>query len=107
MNEKERKPRKCSIPEEEIKKLGKKFSDRYYSNTEITKYFNNTYHKSWSLELIICVLETRGFIFSQEDRKTRYGTKAYYRVMTKDVYEKIEEEHRANVTRRLLAAVSY
>ena len=57
MNGKERKPKKCSIPEEEIQKLGKMFSDRYYTNSEITNYFNNTYHKKWNLELIICVLD--------------------------------------------------
>lgn len=107
MNGKERKPKKCSIPEEEIQKLGKMFSDRYYTNSEITNYFNNTYHKKWNLELIICVLESRGFLFSQETKRTNYGIKTYYRIMTKDVYEKIAEEHRENAKRRLLAAVSY
>ena len=103
-----RKPKeKCCIPDAVIAALGKQLSQRFMSFNEVMTFVKNGANKSISIELIMCIMEARGYLLTEEKRRSKFGYKTYYRVMTKEYYEKLEEERRENAKRRLLAAVSY
>ena len=99
------KPRKCAIPEEWLKQMGEKMKERFFGYNEISEMLKESGYKCEPYQLI-SYLEARNYLIATEEHKTRYGIKVSYRVMTAEVYKKIEEEHRENVARRLLAAVS-
>jgi hypothetical protein len=71
---------------------------------EITSFINLRIKGTYSLEGILCILSSRNYLVIEEKIQ---GKKTYYRIVTKEYYKKIEEEHRENAKRRLLAAVSY
>ena len=103
-----RKPKeKCCIPDPVIASLGKELADRFMSYNEVMTFVKNGSNKRVEIELILCIMEARGYLITEEKRRSKCGYKTFYRVMTKEYYEKIAEEHRQNATRRLLAAVSY
>ena len=104
---KKHKPRRCSIPEEYIVGLAEELTKGFLDYRELLNYIKERTHKRYELDNILGVLEARGFLITEEKRRTSYGFKTYYTIMTKDKYDKIEEEHRENAKRRLLAAVSY
>lgn len=101
------KPRQCSIPEESIAALAKEMTNRFMSYGAIKDYIQKHCNRHVELEAILGILEARGYLVTQERRHTPYGYKHFYTIMTKEKYQKIEEEHRENAKRRLLAAVSY
>lgn len=101
------KPRQCVIPEECINGLAAELSTKYMSYGEIVDYVKIHCNKRLEIDNILSLLETRDFLVTQERRRMSYGYKNFYTIMTKERYEKIEEEHRENAKRRLLAAVSY
>ena len=100
-------PRQCQIPEEYLKELGEELTKRYMAYGEIIAYIKQRCHKRYDLENIIGVMESRGYLIAEERQPVKYGFKIFFTVMTKEKYEKIEEEHRENAKRRLLAAISY
>ena len=103
-----RKPKeKCCIPDPVIAALGKELADRFMSYNEVMTFVKNGSNKRVEIELILCIMEARGYLITEEMRRSKCGNKKYFRVMTKEYYEKLEEEHRENAKRRLLAAVSY
>lgn len=104
---KERKPRECSIPDEVIKELGERLKHEYLSWNDITSFIHNKCNKNWGIELILCILDTRGYKVAEGYREVSRGKKTFYKVFTKEDYEKIAEEQRENAKRRLLAAISY
>ncbi len=104
---KKHKPRPCTIPEECLAELAEELKKKYMSHGEIIEFIGKTCNKRHDLEPILGIMEARGFLIAQEKRKVTHGYKFYYTIMTKEKYEKIEEEHRENAKRRLLAAVSY
>lgn len=107
-NLRKRKPKaKCAIPDEVIAALGKELAERYMNYTEVLTYVKNGCNRRLEIEQILCIMEARGYLIAEEKRRTKYGNKTFYRVMTKEYYEKIAEEKRENAKRRLLAAVSY
>ena len=101
------KPRKSPISEEDIKELAGLLTSKYMGYGEIIDFVKGRIHKRYEIDSILGCLETRGFLVTQERRRMPYGYKTFYTIMTKEKYEKIEEEHRENAKRRLLAAVSY
>lgn len=107
LNRKKNKPRQCSIPEEYIKELADELTHRFMTYGEIIDFMQQRCHKRYEVEGILCILEARMFLVTQEIQKTPYGKKTCYCIMTKEKYQRIEEEHRENAKRRLLAAVSY
>jgi len=110
MNEKlrKRKPKvTCSIPNAVIAALGEELKKKFMSYNEVMTFVKNGSNKRIEIELIMCIMESRGYLIAEEKRRTRYGYKTFYRVMTKEYYDQIAEEHRENAKRRLLAAVSY
>ena len=101
------KPRKCSLSEDEIKELAEMMKKRFFSYGELSKILIEKYGYKREVFNLLSYLEARGYLIAQETRTSKYGgSKNYFMVMTKEVYEKIAEEHRKNATRRLLAAVS-
>lgn len=100
------KARKCSIPDDVIRDLGEMLKTKFCSYTEVTGFINSRCKKNWSIELILHILEARGYLCTEEKRHGVKGDKTYYRVITKEFYEKLEEEHRRNVRKRLLETVS-
>ena len=109
MNGKRRKkytPRQCALSEEAINKIAVILTTRYFTLAEIRKIAEPYGYKGDPYNLLL-YMEARDHLLSQEEKKTKYGMKYFYRIMTKEIYEKIEEEHRENAKRRLLAAISY
>lgn len=101
----ERKPRKCAMSEDVIAELAETLTKRFFDYTEVEKLIKSTKCKV-SVTSLLNYLEARGYLVASEKKKTYWGTRTAYRVMTKEIYIKIEEEHRENVRKRLLAAVS-
>lgn len=104
---KRRKPRQCTIPEEYLAELAEAMKKNYMSHGDIISFIEKRCNKRHELEAILGIMEARGFLITVEKRRIPYGYKSFYTIMTKEKYEKIEEEHRENAKRRLLAAVSY
>lgn len=100
------KHRQCSIPEEVIAELGEELKKRYLSYAEVTGFIFSRCNKNWGIEQIMSVLEARGYLCTEERRPVTKGKKTFYKIMTKEDYDKIEKERSENVKRRLLAAVS-
>ena len=101
------KPRQCSIPDEYIAALAEELTKKFMSFGEVIGFMKNCTGKQYSIDALLALLEARGYLVTQERRRVTNGYKSFYGVMTKEKYEKIEEEHRENAKRRLLAAVSY
>ena len=101
------KPRRCKIPEEYLTGLAGELTGRYMSYGEVIDYIQSRVNKRYEIDSILTILENRGFLVTQEKRRVAHGYKTFYSIMTKEKYEKLEEEHRENAKRRLLAAVSY
>lgn len=101
------KPRQCSIPNECIAALAEELTKKYMGFSEVINFVAERTHKNYSVEAILCILEARGYLVTQERQKVPHGYKTFYGIMTKEKYQRIEEEHRENAKRRLLAAVSY
>lgn len=101
----ERKPRKCAMSEDVIAELAETLTKRFFDYTEVEKLIKSTKCKV-SVTSLLNYLEARGYLVASEKKKTYWGTRTAYRVMTKEIYIKIEEEHRENARKRLLAAVS-
>lgn len=104
---KDHKPRPYTIPEEYLAELAEELKKKYMSHGEIIDFIEKRCNKRHDLEAILGIMEARGFLITQEKRRMPYGYKFFYTIMTKEKYEKIEEEHRENAKRRLLAAISY
>ena len=100
------KPRQCSIPDKYITELAAELEKKYMSFSEVVNFMAERIHKNYSIESILCILEARGYLVTQEKQKVTNGYKTFYGIMTKEKYERIAEEHRENAKRRLLAAVS-
>ena len=110
MNGERRKPykvRACTLKEEELAQLAEEMKKRYFCSKEIEDYVYANFHWKTNLERILDLLDIRGYLVGEEERKMAYGYKGLYKIFTKEEYEKIAEEHRENAKRRLLAAVSY
>ncbi len=101
----ERKPRKCEMPEDVIAELAETLTKRFFDYTEVEKLIKSTNCKV-SVTSLLNYFESRGYLVASEKRKTYWGTRTAYRVMTKEIYIKIEEEHRENARKRLLETVS-
>ena len=101
------KPRQCSIPDEYIAGLAEELTKKFMSYNEIVGFIKRRTGKVYSMESLLSILEARGFLITEDRRRTNYGFRSFYGIMTKEKYQKIEEEHRENAKRRLLAAVSY
>lgn len=99
------KPRKCALSEDVIADIANTLTERFFDYTEVERLIKS-YKFKCSVESLLNYLDARDYLVASEKRKTRYGTRTAYRVMTKEIYIKIEEEHRENVRKRLLAAVS-
>lgn len=104
---KKRKPRECSIPDNYITELADELEKKYMVFSEVINFVAARTHKNYTIESILCILEARGYLVTQERQKVPHGYKTFYGIMTKEKYEKIAEEHRENAKRRLLAAISY
>ena len=101
----ERKPRKCALKEEVIAELAGILTQRFFDYTEVERLIKS-YNYKCSVNSLLNYFEARGYLVASEKNKTSWGYKTSYRVMTREIYIKIEEEHRENVRKRLLAAVS-
>lgn len=101
----ERKPRKCALKEEVIAELAGIMTQRFFYYGEIEKLIKS-YNYKCSVNSLLNYLEARGFLVASERKKSSLGYKIAYRVMTREIYIKIEEEHRRNVRKRLLETVS-
>lgn len=101
------KPRQCSIPDEYITALAVELTKKFMSYGEVVSFIKKRTGKVYSMESLLSILEARGFLVTEDRRRTNYGFRSFYGIMTKEKYQKIEEEHRENAKRRLLAAVSY
>ena len=102
-----RKPKVCALKDDQIAELGEILKHKFMTCGEIISYVEEHFNYKTNLTLILSNLAARGFNCAEEERRTAHGKKRYYRIFTKEDYEKIEEEHRENATRRILAAVSY
>lgn len=102
----ERKPRKCLLSEDEIKELAEMMKERFFSYRELSKILSEKYGYKKEVFNFLNYLEAREYLVAQETRATRYGTNTYFRVMTKEIYEKIAEEQRKNAYRRCLEKTS-
>lgn len=103
---KERKPRKCSIPDDVLNELGERLKREYMTWSQITGFIKDKCHKNWGIEQIFCVLDQRGYKIAEGYLGVAYGKQLFYKVFSAEDYEKIEEEHRRNVRKRLLETVS-
>ena len=101
-----RKPKKCCISESEIAMLARMMEKRYYSAKELEELVFNSFGKKAGSLMILTWMDSRSYCITQETRSTGHGSKTFYKIITKDEYEKIAEEKRKNAKRRLLAAVS-
>ena len=100
------KPRECYFSDEVLAEIAEKLSQRFYEHGEIQKMVK-AYGFTGDAMSVINYLEARNYLVATERKQSKHGFKTNYRVMTKEVYEKIEEEYREDAKRRLLAAVSY
>lgn len=100
------KPRQCPLSDQALAEIAKELTHKDYTLAEVTKIIRKYGFKGDPYS-VLNYLDARGYLLSQDEKKTHYGMKFFYRIMTKEIYEKIEEEHRENAKRRLLAAVSY
>ena len=100
------KPRQCPISDEDLAKIAEELTYKDYTLAEINRIIRKYGYKCEAYS-VLNYLESRDYLLSQEEKKTPHGSKFFYRVMTDEIYIKIEEEHRENAKRRLLAAVSY
>lgn len=106
-NTNKKQPRKCALSEEEIKELAEMMKERFFSYGELRTILIEKYDYKREVFNLLSYLEARGYLIAQETRKSKYGGRNQrYRVMTKEIYEKIAEERRENAKRRLLEAVS-
>lgn len=103
---KHRKPKKCCISESDIAMLARMMEKRYYSAKELEELVFNSFEKKAGSLTILTWLDSRCYSVTQETRLTEHGHRTFYKIMTKEEYEKIAEERRENAKRRLLAAVS-
>ena len=103
----DRKPKMCTLTDEQLAELGEVLKHQFMTCGEIVLYVKEHFKYETNLNLILANLDARGFKCAEEERRTGHGKKRYYKIFTKEDYEKIEEEHRENATRRILAAVSY
>ena len=101
------KPRQCSIPDEYIAALAEELTIKFMSFGEVIGFMKNCTGKEYSIDALLALLEARGYLVTEDRKRSTYGFRSYYGIMTKEKYQKIEEEHRENAKRRLLAAVSY
>ena len=99
------KPRTCSIPDEYITALAVELTKKFMSYGEVVSFIKKRTGKVHSVESLLCILEARGFLVTEDRSSTAYGYKSLYGIMTKEKYQKMEEEHRENAKKRLLAAV--
>ena len=99
-----KKAKKCSIPDNILTQLVTEMTNNSMCWGEITSFINSRIKGAYSLEGILCILNSRNYMVMEEKKQ---GRKTYYRIVNKEYYRKIEEEHRENAKRRLLAAVSY
>ena len=107
MNGKTNKPRQRDIPEIYLHELAAEMTKRTMGYSEVIDFIKNRCNKRYEITSLLSALEARGYLVMQERRRVANGIKSFYTIMTKEKYEKIEEEHRENAKRRLLAAVSY
>lgn len=107
MMKKPKKNRRSRLTEEEIKYLGNVLSEKYRSGREILD-LRNQYGYRGNLTTLMLVLESRGFVCAEYSGpgKSVNTQVVFYKIVTKKDYEEYEEEHRKNVTRRLLETVS-
>lgn len=101
----ERKPRKCALSEDVLAEIANILTVRFYEYAEVERLIRS-YKCKCSVDSLLFYLEARNYLVASEKRKTYWGTRTAYRVMTKEIYIKIEEEHRKNAARRLLETVS-
>ena len=100
-------PRQSSIPEEYLKDLADELTTKFMGYGEILDYIKIRCNKRYEVENILSSLEARGYLVAMEVRRVPYGKQNFYSIMNEEKYKKIEEDHRENAKRRLLAAVSY
>lgn len=107
MAKKPKKNRKTSLTEEQITYLIETLSKRYYSGREILEYLAQ-YGYRGNIETLMMLLEVRGYMCAEYSGlgKSVNTRVVFYKIVTKKDYEEYEEEHRKNVTRRLLETVS-
>lgn len=101
----DRKPRKCKMPEDVLIELAGTLQERFFDYTEVERLIKATGFKC-TVTSLLNFLDARGYLVASEKRKTDYGSRTAYRVMTKEIYIKIEEEYRENARKRILETVS-
>ena len=99
------KPRPCALSDEALAEIAKFLSKRFYRYQEIQKHVSKEYGFNVDALSVLSYLETRGYLIATEE-VPGCKTMVLYRVMTKEVYEKIAEEHRENAYRRCLEKTS-
>lgn len=100
------KPRQCPISDKDLEKIAKDMSYKDCTLAEVRRIVNKYGYNCEPLT-VLNYLESHDYLLSQDEKKTPHGSKFFYRVMTAEIYRKIEEEHSENAKRRLLAAISY
>ena len=100
------KPRPCALSDEALAEIAKLLSDRFYTHYEIQRIVTEKYGYKGHALAVLNYLESRNYLIATEEIPG-CNQKVLYRVMTKETYQKIEEEHSENAKRRLLAAISY
>ena len=94
------------LTESQLAEFAELMKQRFFSHKELADMLKERYAYNSEISYVLHHLDSRGWMVAQEERPSKTGFKNYYKVVTVQDYEKIEEEQRENATRRLLAAVS-
>lgn len=103
---KNRKPRKCALSESELTEFAELMKQRFFSHKELADMLKERYAYNSEISYVLDHLDSRGWMVAQEERPSKTGFKNYYKVVTVQDYEKIEEEQRENAYRRCLEKTS-
>ena len=106
MKVEQRKVRKSKLSEEAIKEMAELLLKHEVSFSEIDNIAKRAGCAS-GIESVLSLLQVRGYQVAEHSIYKGSVKRTYYKIVTKEDYEKYEREAHEDAKRRLLATISY